>query len=263
MFFNLILLPLEIGFAIAYFYLANEFLRLESLVQRRLLLRFDRVNRKVHLHRPRYAGGVITLDWDKVTTAFDGKDEGSVGIPQLLWYPQDTPNGLIEMLLVGRLARADIEIRQRWEFIRRFMQESPQSLPARPKTIGRFSWPWRSVQTASGLLWPFHGPDPAVADLAGRADLCHRQLAVAAAVLGAGVPAGRPPCLWRIVAGGAADPADRPGHLGDAGRGGLVVVAVLAAGVWPSRYRLASPVTHVLGPSTALWPDAGLWRLYG
>jgi hypothetical protein len=145
----------SIPLAAAFIFFANKVLRLESLVQRRLLIRFDRSNRLVYLHRPRYAGGVVSLDWDKVTTAFDGKDEGSVGIPLiLLWYPQDTPNGLWEMVMVGRLAHSDIEIRQRWEFIRRFMQDGPASLPANPKTIGRFPWPWRSIQTTLGLVWP-------------------------------------------------------------------------------------------------------------
>jgi hypothetical protein len=139
----------------AFCYFANKILRLESLVQRRLLVRFDRINRKVYLHRPRYAGGVVSLDWDKVITGLSTNDVASIGVPlPLLWYPQDTPNGMTEITLVGRLARSETELRQRWEFIRRFMQDGPASLPAKPKTIGRFPWPWRSIQTTLGLVWP-------------------------------------------------------------------------------------------------------------
>ncbi|RWU24358.1 hypothetical protein DM813_08275, partial [Pseudomonas alkylphenolica] len=45
---------------------ARIFIRLENFVQRRLLIRFNRVTRQVYLHRPRFAGGIAVLDWEQV-----------------------------------------------------------------------------------------------------------------------------------------------------------------------------------------------------
>jgi hypothetical protein len=142
---------------VGFCYVFKRFFRLEIFVQRRLLVRFDRINRKVYLHRPRYAGGVVTLDWDKI--AFDVGKEGvsAIGMPLcIVWENAATPSGLFELVFVGRLARSDMEIKERWEFIRRFMEDGPQAVP-RQKTLAKCPWPWVSVQTTLGLIWPiFH-----------------------------------------------------------------------------------------------------------
>jgi hypothetical protein len=152
---GLILLVL-FGFGVfpVYCYVFKRFLRLEIFVQRRLLVRFDRINRKVHLHRPRYAGGVTTLDWDKIVVELGKEGASAIGMPLCFyWDHKDTPSGLFEFVFAGRLARGDREIKERWEFIRRFMEDGPQSVP-RQKTLGKCPWPWVSVQTALGLIWP-------------------------------------------------------------------------------------------------------------
>lgn len=41
------------------------FLNLEAFVQRRILVRFNRKTRMVYLHRPKYAGGIVSLPWDE------------------------------------------------------------------------------------------------------------------------------------------------------------------------------------------------------
>jgi len=141
-----------VGYTVRQF---NIYGRLEILVQRRLLVRFDRVNRKVYLHRPSYAGGVTTLDWDKVICEAPKKDVSHVAGPlTLLWYPQDTPSGLLELLSVGRINRTETEGRDTWEYIRRFMEDGPDSVP-KERLIGKFPWPWRALALATGRFWGF------------------------------------------------------------------------------------------------------------
>jgi hypothetical protein len=116
-----------------------------------LLVRFDRINRKVYVHRPRYAGGVVTLDWDKVITV--ELNVSQTGSPLFLdWYPIDTPNGLNELLMVGRRTRYGTEYRDVWEFIRRYMEDGPSSVPYQ-KLLGKIPWPWRALQMTLGTLW--------------------------------------------------------------------------------------------------------------
>ena len=136
----------------AYLFAAYKFFRLELFVQRRLLVRFDRINRKVYLHRPRYAGGVVALDWDKVIN--EPLKEGAqfnMGL-QLCWYPMETPHGRLEISIVGRPSRTMTELDERWEFIRRFMEEGPHAVP-REKLIGKIPWPWQSVITELNPVW--------------------------------------------------------------------------------------------------------------
>jgi len=132
-------------------------LRLEAFVQRRLLVRFNRKTRKVYLHRPAYAGGVLELPWDNVVPdgVCPGSDEASgIGASlMLLWNPPHSPRGEIEMALVGRMARSNSEITNLWEFIRRYMEEGPEGLPE-PQTIGKFPWPWRGLESAWSFIWP-------------------------------------------------------------------------------------------------------------
>jgi hypothetical protein len=70
-----------------------------------------------------------------------------------MWAAEDTPNGLMEMLMCGRNSRDQTEVRDRWEYIRRFMENGPQSVP-RVKLIGKIPWPWRSVWTTLSGTWP-------------------------------------------------------------------------------------------------------------
>lgn len=58
----------------------------ENLVQRRLLIRFNRVTRQVYLHRPRYAGGITVLDWESVSTASRSRRGGSREYRQATYF---------------------------------------------------------------------------------------------------------------------------------------------------------------------------------
>jgi hypothetical protein len=139
-----------------YFVALKKFGRLEIFVQRRLLVRFDRVNRKVYLHRPKYAGGVVALPWDGLLVDTDPKAK-LFNVPiDLSWNEKDTPHGLPDGTLVGRNSRNDRELQDRWEFIRSFMEEGPQSVP-KEKLLSKFTWPWNSVITVSGMVWPLFG----------------------------------------------------------------------------------------------------------
>lgn len=133
-----------------------RYLRLESFVQRRLLVRFNRKTRKVYVHRPAYAGGMVELDWEKAQPQCvpNESEAFGVGVPLIfMWLPQHTPTGAMELLMVGRMARGNSEIVNLWEFIRRFMEEGPQSVP-RPRLIGKFPWPWTGIKAAASLVWP-------------------------------------------------------------------------------------------------------------
>lgn len=148
-------IPVAILAAVLYW--GTCFIRLECFVQRRLLVRFNRKTRKVYVHRPRYLGGVVEFDWDKMLVDGvypQGNEAGGIGMfLMLIWQPDDTPSGLTESIMVGRSARSNSEIVNLWEFVRRYMEEGPQAVP-RPKLVGKFPWPWRSVQSTLSLVWP-------------------------------------------------------------------------------------------------------------
>ena len=145
---------LAIGLAL---YFGWRHLRLEAFVQRRLLVRFNRQTRKVYVHRPAYAGGVIELPWDEVRPdgVHPGGDEGAGvgGVLMLMWLPQHSPRQEIELVIAGRRARSNSETTNFWEFIRRYMEEGPQAVP-RPRLIGKFPWPWVPLQASLSLVWP-------------------------------------------------------------------------------------------------------------
>ncbi|CAI1955823.1 Uncharacterised protein [Serratia liquefaciens] len=134
-----------------------RFIRLENFVQRRLLIRFNRVTRQVYLHRPRYAGGLATLAWDQVSP------EPALGLPEwrgtgtqlmLAWTNDMTGLPYFHIMLVGKVANGTSDIVSLWEFIRRYMEEGPQSVPRPKKLLGKVPWPWLSLQAP----WSFFKP---------------------------------------------------------------------------------------------------------
>ena len=138
-------------------YFGWRHLRLEAFIQRRIIVRFNRKTRKVYVHRPHYAGGIIELPWDNAIPdgVRPGGDESEgIGASLLLgWLPQHSPRNEFEMLVVGRRVRSNSEITNLWEFIRRYMEEGPEGLPE-PQTIGKFPWPWRGLESAWSFIWP-------------------------------------------------------------------------------------------------------------
>ncbi|MDR0183448.1 DUF6708 domain-containing protein [Lysobacter arvi] len=130
-----------------YFKYGFRFSRLEMLTTRHLLIRFNRVTRQVHLHRPRNCGGLITLPWNGIrNNASTSKATEAHGIGEcltLMWQPEPGSGMPAEFVSVGRKANGLSELRDEWEFIRRFMEDGPDGLP-RPSITSHFPWPWHA-----------------------------------------------------------------------------------------------------------------------
>ncbi|MBH3450280.1 hypothetical protein I5S84_15620 [Pseudomonas putida] len=109
--------------------------RLEMLTSRHLLIRFNRATQQVHLHRPKYCGGIVTFPWKTTgSTAIDPEDDSlSLGMRLgLVWHPSRTGLPHMEMALLGKQGQGGSELRDEWEFIRRYMEEGPHAVP-RPR----------------------------------------------------------------------------------------------------------------------------------
>jgi len=144
-----------------------RYLRLEAFTARRLIVRFNRVTRKVYLLRPKHLGGVVALDWDTAEVCIDpnmSELDGSGGFVMLGWDKEthsvrDADGNLkddFEITFVGKPTRNASELLAFWEYIRRYMEEGPEAAPKPKKLIGKFPWPWRSFmavwQLDSGFL---------------------------------------------------------------------------------------------------------------
>ncbi len=105
------------------------------LTSRHLLIRFNRKTQQVHLHRPSYCGGIVTFPWRTTgSTGLYPKDDSlSVGMRLgLVWHPSLTGLPHMEMALLGKQGQGGSELRDEWEFIRRYMEEGPHAVP-RPR----------------------------------------------------------------------------------------------------------------------------------
>ncbi|MGE8324085.1 MAG: DUF6708 domain-containing protein [Pseudomonas sp.] len=111
------------------------FSRLEMLTSRHLLIRFNRKTQQVHLHRPSSCGGIVTFPWKTTgSTGINPEDDSlSVGMRLgLVWHPSRTGLPHMEMALLGKQGQGGSELRDEWEFIRRYMEEGPDAVP-RPR----------------------------------------------------------------------------------------------------------------------------------
>jgi len=109
--------------------------RLEMLTSRHLLVRFNRITQQVYLHRPKYCGGIVTFPWKTTGSGatLPVDDKVTVGLRLVLvWHPSRTGLPNMEMAVVGKLSQGGSELRDEWEFIRRYMEDGPESLP-RPR----------------------------------------------------------------------------------------------------------------------------------
>lgn len=140
-----------------YFYgkYAFRYLRLEVFTARRLIVRFNRITRKVYLLRPNHLGGIVALDWDTAEVCIDPKMSelnGSGGFVVLGWDKEnnsvrDVHGNLkddFEITFVGKPTRNASELLAFWEYIRRYMEDGPEAAPKPEKLIGKFPWPWCS-----------------------------------------------------------------------------------------------------------------------
>lgn len=157
-----------------YFRYGFQVTRLESFTTRNLLIRFNRATQQVHLHRPKSCGGIVTFPWRTTgSSAIDPRDDHtSLGMRQVLhWQPALTGLPHLEIAMIGKQGHGGSELRDQWEFIRRYMEEGPESLP-RPRLstqlpspiqafsaqfegLGRFfrnsSWLFKVILL---LIWP-------------------------------------------------------------------------------------------------------------
>nr|WP_225780649.1 DUF6708 domain-containing protein [Pseudomonas sp. Marseille-Q3773] len=109
--------------------------RLEMLTSRHLLIRFNRKTQQVHLHRPSYCGGIVTFPWKTTgsTALYPEDDSLSLGMRLgLVWHPSRTGFPHMEIALLGKQGQGGSELRDEWEFIRRYMEEGPDAVP-RPR----------------------------------------------------------------------------------------------------------------------------------
>ncbi|MFZ4823771.1 hypothetical protein CQW32_03795 [Pseudomonas putida] len=128
---------LSIGGMAYYLYAKYGFqlTRLEILTSRHLLVRFNRNTQQVHLHRPHYCGGIVTFPWKTTgsTGLYPEDDSLSMGTRLgLVWHPSRTGLPHMEMALLGKQGQGGSELRDEWEFIRRYMEEGPHAVP-RPR----------------------------------------------------------------------------------------------------------------------------------
>lgn len=161
--FNL-LIPLVALYV--YFKYIFRFLRLEAFTARRLIVRFNRVTRKVYLLRPKNIGGIVALDWDKTQPAVDPSMRREVlpggGYLILSWekgavYDADgKPKDDFDGTFVGRTARNGAELLAFWEYIRRYMEVGPQAAPPPKRLLSKTPWPWLSFEAAWSIL-PLRG----------------------------------------------------------------------------------------------------------
>ncbi|MHA6196166.1 DUF6708 domain-containing protein [Pseudomonas wadenswilerensis] len=138
----------------------SRFIRLESLTARRIIVRFNRITRKVYILRPKHLGGIRIMDWDKTEVIVDknmSELDGTGGYVILGWEKGDgmdlhgVPTDNIELTFIGKPTRNASELLAFWEYIRRYMEEGPAAAPAPKKLICKFPWPWLSLKAAWGL----------------------------------------------------------------------------------------------------------------
>lgn len=134
-----------------------RWLRLEVFVQRRLVVRFNRITRQVHINRPNYAGGLVTFPWDAVLPEISGSKPGSgAGDGALLmgWPSHRTGAGFDDICMIGGSLDDRGSAEALWEYIRRYMEEGPDEVPEPKHLRALFPWPWDSVRSTLSFLLP-------------------------------------------------------------------------------------------------------------
>ncbi len=142
-----------------YFRYVFPYLRLEAFTARRLIVRFNRITRRVYLLRPKHLGGVVALDWDKAEVCLDPnmtEAQGIGGFVLLGWEKEShgvfdaagQPKDDFEITFVGKPTRGASELLAFWEYIRRYMEYGPDAAPRPLRLISKFPWPWNSFKVA-------------------------------------------------------------------------------------------------------------------
>jgi hypothetical protein len=132
-------------------------------------IRFNRATRKVYFH---WKGTTYIEDWDTLRAYFK-MQVGLSGVgapirdPQINLEFHDTQGHAFTVFVVGteRLGLSDEEQAATfWEYIRRYMEEGPQSVPApdldvwnpaQKSELLKLHWPFPVLRSTSWWWWPF------------------------------------------------------------------------------------------------------------
>ncbi|WP_061955955.1 DUF6708 domain-containing protein [Cupriavidus pauculus] len=145
MFGMVVMLLMLWGVAWLFKKLALPQVRKDYFTTRRTLIRFNRVTRKVHVHQPPQAGGINTYDWDEaIATLDDGEPDKSSGRLVMGWIDVEAAQ-MRGLIFVGRAAGNAARGRAWWEYIRRYMEEGPDSVPQPFVRLWKGAWPHMSI----------------------------------------------------------------------------------------------------------------------
>ena len=152
-----ILIPLTYVF----FRYLLKFWRLEAFTMRRLVVRFNRETRKVYFLRPTFLGGVKAYNWEDIDAALP-KDmpnhEGMGGMLMIGTRVADNQNPhspfATDVAFVGNACRDYQHLLSFWEYIRRFMEDGADAVPAPKRLRSKWPNPLRSMLTVSRLSLP-------------------------------------------------------------------------------------------------------------
>ena len=138
-----------------------KFWRLEAFTMRRLVVRFNRETRKVYFLRPTFLGGVKAYNWEDIDAALP-KDmpnhEGMGGMLMIGTRVADNQNPhspfATDVAFVGNACRDYQHLLSFWEYIRRFMEDGADAVPAPKRLRSKWPNPLRSMLTVSRLSLP-------------------------------------------------------------------------------------------------------------
>ncbi|MBK0417333.1 hypothetical protein JD974_23255 [Chromobacterium haemolyticum] len=135
--------------------------RLEAFTKRRLVVRFNRVTRKVYLLRPRFLGGVKAYDWEEVDAILPKNmpnHEGIGGMLVLAVKTKENENPYrdfgVDGAFLGLPSRDYQHLLSFWEYIRRFMEDGADVVPAPKRLRSKWPNPLTSMWTVSRLSLP-------------------------------------------------------------------------------------------------------------
>ncbi|WP_144413113.1 DUF6708 domain-containing protein [Pragia fontium] len=134
--------------------------RLEIFTHRHLRVRFNRVTRQVYIQRPKFCGGVTVYRWEDTKSNLPTESKSSPGIGERIMLGWDSINtGLpyLDYMAIGKRASSGGELRNEWEFIRRYMEEGPENLP-KPRITSLLPLPWHGVSVQLEAMRSFFLP---------------------------------------------------------------------------------------------------------
>jgi hypothetical protein len=128
--------------------LAYPIINKDYFTTRRILIRFNRVTRKVYIHRPKYAGGVKIYDWDSMEALLDNQGGDAKGDGRLVvgWSDYEARK-MIGGEFVGRATGNEENGKAWWEYIRRYMEEGAESVPKPFPRLWKGAWPHVSLMS--------------------------------------------------------------------------------------------------------------------